>query len=51
MKKLGLYVHFPFCASKCNYCDFNSYCGKNHKQQDYLFALIKEMQAKSKQNQ
>ncbi|CEH33169.1 radical SAM family heme chaperone HemW [Romboutsia lituseburensis] len=22
---LGLYIHIPFCISKCNYCDFNSY--------------------------
>lgn len=21
----GLYIHIPFCVSKCNYCDFNSY--------------------------
>lgn len=24
MKKLGLYVHIPFCKQKCGYCDFNS---------------------------
>ena len=21
----GVYVHWPFCASKCPYCDFNSH--------------------------
>lgn len=25
MKTRGLYVHIPFCAKKCNYCDFTSY--------------------------
>ena len=25
MKKLGIYVHIPFCIKKCNYCDFYSY--------------------------
>ena len=25
MKEKGLYVHIPFCARKCNYCDFTSY--------------------------
>ncbi len=25
MKKLGLYVHFPFCIKKCHYCDFLSF--------------------------
>ena len=24
-RKLGLYVHWPFCAAKCPYCDFNSH--------------------------
>ncbi|MDQ1717231.1 MAG: hypothetical protein QOE89_1184, partial [Pseudonocardiales bacterium] len=22
---LGFYVHVPFCASRCGYCDFNTY--------------------------
>lgn len=26
-KNLGLYVHIPFCARKCTYCDFNTYAG------------------------
>jgi putative oxygen-independent coproporphyrinogen III oxidase len=25
MKKLGIYIHWPFCKSKCPYCDFNSH--------------------------
>ncbi|GIS30647.1 MAG: hypothetical protein Ct9H90mP2_10300 [Dehalococcoidia bacterium] len=24
---LGLYVHIPFCHTKCTYCDFNTYTG------------------------
>lgn len=27
MKKLGIYIHIPFCMSKCNYCDFISFAG------------------------
>jgi oxygen-independent coproporphyrinogen-3 oxidase len=25
VKKISVYIHYPFCISKCNYCDFNSY--------------------------
>lgn len=25
MKKIGIYIHIPFCEKKCVYCDFNSY--------------------------
>lgn len=44
MKKIGLYVHFPFCASKCKYCNFNSYSDKNELQLKYFQALLKELQ-------
>ncbi len=44
MKKIGIYVHFPFCVAKCKYCNFNSYAGKNDLQQEYLRALVSEIQ-------
>lgn len=41
---LGLYLHFPFCKSKCHYCDFNSYPFKNdHQVLSYISALYKEI--------
>lgn len=43
MKNVGIYVHFPFCASKCNYCNFNSYSDKNDLQTKYIQALIAEI--------
>ena len=43
MKKIGIYVHFPFCASKCHYCNFNSYSDKSHLQNDYIQALLTEI--------
>ncbi len=43
MEKFGIYVHIPFCLSKCKYCDFNSYAGQENLQQDYLRALVKEI--------
>jgi oxygen-independent coproporphyrinogen-3 oxidase len=40
----GLYVHIPFCIQKCDYCDFYSEDDKNYLIQDYLQAVIKELQ-------
>lgn len=44
MKTLGLYIHIPFCLRKCNYCDFNSYSTMNHLKEQYVKALIKELE-------
>ncbi|WHH60430.1 radical SAM family heme chaperone HemW [Petroclostridium sp. X23] len=44
MKMTGLYIHIPFCVQKCYYCDFNSYAGISHMQEEYIEGLIKEMQ-------
>lgn len=37
------YVHIPFCAHKCGYCDFASLAGSDHLADRYLDALGKEM--------
>jgi len=34
-----LYIHIPFCDSKCFYCAFNSYVDKNYLKKDYFEAL------------
>ena len=40
----GLYIHIPFCKSKCPYCDFNSYANIFDLAEDYANAVIREMQ-------
>jgi oxygen-independent coproporphyrinogen III oxidase len=40
---VSLYVHIPFCQSKCSYCDFNSYAGLESLIEPYVGALIAEM--------
>lgn len=35
-----LYIHIPFCDSKCSYCAFNSYVDKFHLKQEYMNALF-----------
>ncbi|MDU5080583.1 coproporphyrinogen III oxidase [Tissierella sp. P1] len=43
MKELSLYIHIPFCISKCYYCDFSSFVNINHKIDDYIDSLIHEL--------
>jgi putative oxygen-independent coproporphyrinogen III oxidase len=38
----GLYVHVPFCLTRCGYCDFNAYAGLDHLRSRYVRALIRE---------
>ena len=46
--ELGLYLHFPFCISKCPYCDFNSYQLEEANQiSSYISALYREITAYS----
>lgn len=40
---IGLYVHVPFCASKCAYCDFASYARREADIPHYVDAVIREI--------
>ncbi|MGB5948580.1 MAG: radical SAM family heme chaperone HemW [Parvibaculum sp.] len=39
----GVYVHWPFCLSKCPYCDFNSHVAANVDQRQWAAALAREL--------
>ncbi|PWX64892.1 coproporphyrinogen III oxidase, partial [Clostridium perfringens] len=41
MDKISLYIHIPFCAQKCLYCDFPSFARKDHLRKAYIEALNK----------
>lgn len=43
-KRLGVYVHIPFCASKCGYCDFCSLANQDKLMNPYQDALLLQMQ-------
>lgn len=40
---LGIYIHIPFCSSKCYYCDFNSSPEKLDRVEEYFNSLLKEI--------
>ena len=42
-KTLGIYIHIPFCRSKCDYCDFYSLAGREDRMDDYQKALTAQI--------
>ena len=50
MRERGIYVHIPFCKSKCLYCDFNSFAKKDECIEPYIKSLIKEIEEYAKVN-
>lgn len=51
MKKLGLYIHIPFCVKKCNYCDFLSAPATKQVQIAYMETLQREIKEKATEYQ
>lgn len=43
MKKVGCYIHIPFCEKKCYYCDFAAFEGLENWIDTYIDNLIKEI--------
>ena len=42
-KELGLYIHIPFCHTKCTYCDFNTYSGLENLIDNFSDSIYKEI--------
>ncbi len=40
----GIYIHLPFCRSKCTFCDFNAYAGQKELYGPYVDALVLEIE-------
>ena len=43
MDAFGLYIHWPYCAAKCPYCDFNSHVKREVSEERYLAAVLREL--------
>lgn len=43
-KTVGLYIHIPFCSSKCDYCAFTSFFANEDKQREYIKFLKNEIE-------
>ncbi len=41
---LGLYIHLPWCERKCPYCDFNSHETRVIPQEEYVDALLRDLE-------
>ena len=44
MEPFGVYVHWPFCESKCPYCDFNSHVRDTVDEDRWCDALLREIE-------
>jgi len=40
MRTLGAYVHVPFCASRCGYCDFNTYTAAELQRDETVITAV-----------
>jgi len=45
MKAAGIYIHIPFCRSRCSYCDFATGIYENSLAERYVAALLKEIRS------
>ncbi|HHW89383.1 MAG TPA: radical SAM family heme chaperone HemW [Clostridiales bacterium] len=45
MKSVGIYIHIPFCRSKCAYCAFDSFFANTDTQKEYVDFLVKEIES------
>jgi len=45
--RFGVYVHIPFCASRCDYCDFATWTDRAHLVDDYVAACIRDVERRA----
>jgi oxygen-independent coproporphyrinogen-3 oxidase len=43
----GIYVHVPFCAARCDYCDFATWTDRGHLVQAYVDACLRDLERRA----
>lgn len=49
-EKMELYIHIPFCVQKCNYCDFLSFVVNDDVREEYVDALLRQIDLESERS-
>ena len=44
MAEFGVYVHVPFCRSRCDYCSFATWTDRGHLVDDYVDAVVADIE-------
>ncbi|MBQ7603244.1 MAG: hypothetical protein IJU58_03820, partial [Clostridia bacterium] len=47
--EMSLYVHIPFCVSKCSYCDFCSFVANQDQMTQYVNVLCQEIEYRAQE--
>jgi putative oxygen-independent coproporphyrinogen III oxidase len=45
--QFGVYVHVPFCASRCDYCDFATWTDRSHLIGEYVDACVRDVEQRA----
>jgi putative oxygen-independent coproporphyrinogen III oxidase len=45
--QFGVYVHVPFCAARCDYCDFATWTDRMHLVDDYVDACVLDLESRA----
>ena len=43
----GVYVHIPFCAARCDYCDFATWTDRAHLVDAYVDACVRDLERRA----
>jgi len=51
VRPFGVYVHIPFCASRCDYCDFATWTDRDHLVDAYVAACVADLERRDRRGE